>query len=130
MPDGEPACRFSLPIPPSTNHLFSSVAGRNGNAAARRAKTALYKRWLVDAGWELKAQHAIPAEPIGGRLRVLIEAPLHDRRDLDNALKPLLDLIGCGKNGMRIIVDDSLIDDLRIIRATIGERVTVSIWVI
>jgi Holliday junction resolvase RusA-like endonuclease len=65
---------------------------------------------------------------MSGPLRVLIEAPLNRRRDLDNALKPILDILGCGKNGLRIIVDDNMIDDLRIIRAGMGDKCVVSIW--
>ena len=127
MPD-EPACRFSLAIPPSTNNLFSSIQPRRGGVARRRAKAEYYRDWLKDAGWEIKLQAVIPTEPIAGTLRVLIEAPLNRRRDLDNALKPILDILGCGKNGLRIIVDDNMIDDLRIIRAGTGDKCVVSIW--
>ena len=124
MPD-EPACRFTCPFPPSTNHLFSSVAGRSGSAGARRAKSAIYKRWLVDAGWAIKAQ-TVPS--ITGAVRVLIEAPVSRRRDLDNMLKPLLDIMGSSKHGLRIIEDDQMVDDLRIVRSLDGDKVTVSIW--
>ena len=127
MPD-EPACRFTVPIPPSANNLFPSGAHRMGGGERHRLKAAAYKDWLRDAGWEIKGQRAVTVAPMTGLLRVLIEAPLHRRRDLDNALKPLLDLLGCGKNGMRIIVDDSLIDDLRIVRTRTGDKVTISIW--
>jgi len=118
MPD-EPACRFVLPIPPSVNNLFVNRAGKLHGG---RAKGSDYKRWLHDAGWALKVAGGVPNVP--GIVRVLIEAPLNRRRDLDNALKPLLDLLV----KMSVIADDNLIDDLRIVRAGTGDNVTVSIW--
>lgn len=117
MPD-EPACRFELPIPPSVNNLFVNRAGKLHGG---RAKGSDYKRWLHDAGWTIKIglPHHVP-----GIVRVLIEAPLNRRRDLDNVLKPLLDLLV----KMAVIVDDSLIDDLRIVRVGTGDKCVVSIW--
>lgn len=119
MPDDEPACRFTVPIPPSTNNLFV-----NRDRLGGRTASPDYKRWLNDAGWILKAQkREIIAAP-RGYVRVLVEAPLNRRRDLDNALKPLLDLLV----KMSVIADDNLVDDLRIVRAGTGDNVTVSIW--
>jgi hypothetical protein len=119
----EPAARFPVGIPPSVNNLFINVStGRiSGTRAKARIKGFDYRRWLHDEGWALKL---LRIEPVPGIVRVLIEAPLHRRRDLDNALKPLLDLLVT----MHIVENDNLIDDLRIVRAGTGDQVWVSIW--
>jgi crossover junction endodeoxyribonuclease RusA len=114
-PSEAPARRFTAPIPPSANNLFPSYGLRS------RRKSPDYRRWLHDAGWAVKLQKV---GPIAGLVRVLIEAPLHRRRDVDNALKPLLDLLVA----QSVIADDNLIDDLRIVRAGFGEACVVSIW--
>ena len=115
----EPVCRLLLPIPPSTNKLF--VNKRTGG----RAKAAAYKAWLAEAGWEIKLQRP-PAlhPPLVTCLRVLIEAPLGQNRDLDNAIKPILDALV----KMGVIVDDSLVDDLQIIRRGDSGKAMVSLW--
>ena len=123
MANAEPAFRCSVPIPPSANNLFINVGGA---VRGRRARGPDYKRWLHDAGWLIKTQ-VQPAEGaalVPGIVRVLIEAPLNRRRDLDNALKPLLDLMV----KMHIIDNDCWIDDLRIVRIGTGDQVTISIW--
>ena len=117
MPD-EPVCRLLLPVPPSTNNLFRT-------AASRRVRTAAYNAWRDAAGWEIKLQRP-PAlhPPLRTCLRVLIQAPLGQNRDIDNAIKPLLDVLV----KMGVIADDSLVDDLRIVRADMGTLCQVSLW--
>lgn len=117
MPD-EPACRFSCPVGPSVNNLF---VNRDGNIRGGRFRGADYKRWLHDAGWDVKTQKP---QPVPGIVKMLIEAPLHRRRDLDNSLKALLDLTV----NLGLIDGDNLIDDLRIVRAGTGDRCWISIW--
>ena len=120
----EPVCRLLLPIPPSVNNLF--VNKRTGG----RVKAAAYKAWLAEAWWEIKLQRPPHHPPLVTCLRVLIEAPLGQNRDLDNALKPILDALV----KMGVIADDSLVDDLRIVRAradasgAIAQMCTVSLW--
>jgi crossover junction endodeoxyribonuclease RusA len=117
----EPVCRLLLPIPPSTNNLFRNLP------QGGRAKTAAYKSWLIAAGWEIKMQRPPPLHPtLRTCLRVLIEAPLGQNRDLDNAIKPILDILV----KMGVIADDSLIDDLRIVRApsSAASHCVVSLW--
>jgi crossover junction endodeoxyribonuclease RusA len=121
----EPVCRLLLPIPPSTNNLFTN------KRAGGRVKSAKYKAWMDAAGWEIKLQRPPTLHPpLRTCLRVLIEAPLGQNRDLDNALKPLLDVLV----KMGVIADDSLVDDLRIVRNATpraypgGTRCVVSIW--
>lgn len=118
-PRGEPAVRITCPICPSTNNLF---VNRNGKTAGKgRVKGQQYQRWQTDAGWVIRIQQ--PA-PVPGLVAILIEAPLARRRDVDNALKPLLDLLVT----LGIIEDDNRVDDLRIVRTTGGDKMTVSIW--
>ena len=114
MQPSEPAARFTLPICPSVNNLFI-------NASTGRVRGAPYKRWCRDAGWSLREQGVVP---VAGIVAMLIEAPLHRRRDVDNAIKPVLDLLV----RLGVLVDDNLVDDLRITRRGTGDLMTVSIW--
>ena len=115
----DPVCRLVLPIPPSTNNLFRS--GSRGG----RYKTEAYKAWLDAAGWEIKLQRP-PAlhPPLRTCLKVLVEAPVGQNRDIDNLLKPVLDVLV----KMGVIADDSLVDHLEIIRRGEAGKATVSLW--
>lgn len=77
---------LKLPPPPSTNALYSG----------RRFKTASYKAWINEAGWELKMQHW---QPVKGAFELLVQLP--GRGDLDN-LKAVPDLLV----SMGVIPDD------------------------
>lgn len=116
QPQSEPAARFTCPIAPSVNNTNVNRPGRGG-----RARGPEYKRWQHDAGWAVKLQR--PAA-VGGIVAVLIEAPLSRRRDVDNAIKPTLDLLV----KLALIDDDCWIDDLRIVRGGSGSLMTISIW--
>jgi Holliday junction resolvase RusA-like endonuclease len=107
----EAAVRVEMPSPPSTNALYSG----------RRFKTEAYKAWIRSAGWTVKLQSPGTMPP--GRLRVLIEAPLGPRRDVEN-LKAVSDLLVT----LGIIADDRLIDDYRVVRVPQDQPMTVSIW--
>ena len=64
-----PICRLLLPVPPSTNNLF--VNKRGGG----RARAAVYRSWLIEAGWEIKLQRPPALCPaLRTCLRVLIMA--------------------------------------------------------
>ena len=106
----EPACRFTLPISPSTNNLYEG----------RRWKSAAYTNWQTSAGWAVKAQRPVP---LRGRVRVLIEAPFARNRDLDN-IKPVLDLA----QSLGIIENDNRVDRIEIVRTAPGTEMRVSIW--
>lgn len=111
--------RLTLPIPPSANNLFVNAGRVQG-----RRKGVPYRLWLHEAGWAIKLQAGALEPPlIPGIVAVDIRAPLNRRRDLDNALKGLLDILV--RQG--IISDDNLIDDLRIRRAGTDDKMTVEI---
>jgi Holliday junction resolvase RusA-like endonuclease len=114
-----PVCRLLLPVPPSTNNLF-----RNGSHGGRY-KTKAYKAWIAEAGWEIMHQRPPTLHPpLRTCLRVLIEAPIGPNRDIDNVLKPLLDLL----TTMGVYADDKLIDRLEIVRCNNCDKCTVSLW--
>ena len=76
---------IELPMPPSVNQLWFNVPGKG------RARTEPYRNWIEAAGWELKSQRP---ENIVGSVAVKISAGAGDKvRDLDNLIKPLLDLL-------------------------------------
>lgn len=75
---------YSLPVPPSTNNLFASAPGRG------RVKTPHYTRWLTQAGWLIK----LAKQPkIEGAYKLRITVPQKTRADLDNMIKPLVDVL-------------------------------------
>lgn len=95
---------FTVPPPPSTNHLYFNVAGRG------RVKTSAYKAWLEEAGWAAKKQRLAS---FGGPVAVTYIVPEDRRRDLDNYCKGLGDLL----QSLNILQNDSQIDELRVARA-------------
>ena len=76
---------IDLPLPPSVNRLWRSNRGRVHRAAP-------YVAWLKEAGWSLLRQRP---KRLTGWVRISIAAGLPDRRrrDLDNLLKTILDLL-------------------------------------
>jgi crossover junction endodeoxyribonuclease RusA len=76
---------IDLPLPPSVNRLWRSNRGR-----VHRSDP--YAAWLREAGWALLQQRP---KRLTGWVRVSIAAGVPDRRrrDLDNLLKALLDLL-------------------------------------
>lgn len=93
-----------LPVPPSTNALFVAFKQRGG---IERAKTKEYKAWITAAGLMLNVQRP---KPIKGRVQLWIHVPRNNRRDLDNHLKALLDLLV----GHSLIEDDRKVETLYI----------------
>ena len=93
-------------MPPSVNNIFVNVAGRG------RVKTKAYKAWLGEAGWMLvtqRNQHR-SHKRIDGPVAVDVRAyrPASKRRDLDNILKALLDLL----SHTQTIKDDSQVIEI------------------
>jgi len=98
---------IKLPWPPSVNRYWRNVKGRTLISAEGRA----YKKAVAGL---VMAKGLAGAFSGDDRLEVAIAAHVPDkrRRDLDNLLKASLDAIT-----EAIGVDDSQIDDLRIVRA-------------
>ncbi|WP_050578473.1 RusA family crossover junction endodeoxyribonuclease [Rhizobium leguminosarum] len=92
---------FELPMPPSVNKMYSNLPGKG------RVKTKEARQWAFEAGWMLIAQrnrlgsHMCFLGPV--EVHVAAYRPASKRRDLDNILKALLDLLTSTKT----IDDDS-----------------------
>lgn len=102
---------FSLPEPPSVNR-FKNFR-RTGGA---------YPKWKEEAGWEMKIQHPHAHFPFTGL--VLVEMVFARPGDIDNRIKPLLDLL----QYMNVFTNDKQVEK---ITAAFGEvrgrcRVTIS----
>ena len=77
---------FQISIPPSQNAMYRAVDGKV-------IKSRAYRDWEAKEGWALKAQKPVSIVcPIA--VDVVIERDALDkRRDLDNCLKAVLDLL-------------------------------------
>lgn len=74
-----------LPIPPSANHCWANVAG------VGRVRSTSYRRWSKLAMAEIQAQQS---GRVAGKFAVVITAKRTKRaRDIDNIIKPILDLL-------------------------------------
>jgi crossover junction endodeoxyribonuclease RusA len=106
--------------PPSSNHFYAVVRGRKIISSAGR-------RYQEDSALLLLAQ--VPkSSRLTGRAGIHIRAfpPDHRKRDLDNLVKPVLDVLVKA----HVIEDDSLFDDERITRGhtTPGGMIELTIW--
>jgi crossover junction endodeoxyribonuclease RusA len=102
---------LTLPWPPSTNHYWRNVGGRVLISAAGRA----YRQEIARIAAAGRTRGLVQRIPLVDRLSVTIVAspPDRRRRDLDNLLKSLLDALSHAS----VWLDDSQVDDLRVIRA-------------
>lgn len=80
--EGQAHC-FSVPPPPTANLIWRHARGRH-------FKSRDYQAWMTEAGMLLNVQRA---RPIPGPVSISIAAPENGRRDLDNYLKPTVDLL-------------------------------------
>ncbi|MCR9218034.1 MAG: RusA family crossover junction endodeoxyribonuclease [Planctomycetota bacterium] len=117
---GDGAFVVELPYPPSVNHYWRRVGdrtliSREGRKFRKRVCARLERR---------------TAEPMSGRVAVHVTAhpPDRRRRDLDNAMKALLDALGHGG----VYEDDGQIDRLEIERGPVvpGGKVVVRVSVL
>lgn len=76
-----------LPVPPSTNALYSTFI-RKGKIV--RVRSPEYDEWITIAGYQLNLQR--PAQVIG-KATMEVACPRNGRRDLDNHLKGIQDLL-------------------------------------
>lgn len=87
---------LTLPYPPSANHLWRNVSGKT-------LKSEEYRKWLALASALVMSQR--PKAVRGGySLTVIATRPDNRRRDLDNLIKPVSDLLKFSG----VIEDDSL----------------------
>lgn len=76
----------TIPVPPSTNHLFATYQGR-------RIKTRAYRSWIQQAEAVL-LEHVWKGVRFGKEpVRVHVRPPFNGRRDLDNYCKPVGDVL-------------------------------------
>jgi Holliday junction resolvase RusA-like endonuclease len=75
-----------LPLPPSANHAFRNVAGRG------RVTSPDYKAWKMHAGLLLKVRAAGQSVE-ASKYEVEIIVPAKMRGDIDNRIKPIVDLL-------------------------------------
>lgn len=85
---GKPFLSLVLPQPPSANRLWRS--GRTWGGQRVTHPSDEYKAWLTEAGWEAKRQAGACA--IRGPYAMALSVP-PSRRDLDNNVKPVGDLL-------------------------------------
>ena len=92
-----------LPLPPSANNLFANVPGQG------RVKTREYRTWQTAAGWRLFAQVSADMR-VTGPYVVDIILPEKMLGDIDNRIKPILDLLV----GMERTPDDKHLRELHV----------------
>jgi len=111
----------TLPWPPTVNTYYRNLKGKTLiSAKGRKYRDAVADQVLIQCAFNGQFTGYV------GRLGVLIEAYPPDKRsrDLDNILKSLLDSLT--KAG--VWADDSQIDDLQVVRKTVGGMVRVQVW--
>ncbi len=106
---------ISVPLPPTSNHRLVPIGGR-------QVKSPEYRAWMNQAAWlirsQLTAQKHYEALSTEVFVRVAVTFPDRRKRDLDNVLKPLNDvLVQAG-----VIKDDSLIKFQSIYRNAINKE--------
>jgi crossover junction endodeoxyribonuclease RusA len=107
---------FKIPVlPPSANRLWR----RSGT---RIHKATAYTRWLADTGLYVKAQRPMP---VVGPYKLSISAVRPDkrRRDVDNLIKPINDLLV----HLGLVRDDSDCDLVSARWVTTGDGVSIRI---
>lgn len=83
---------FRFPVPPSTNNLYVDRITKGGKrpGPGGRRKHPRYKEWIKVAGLILISQMQ---EPIASPVNIELCIPRDRRRDLDNYIKPTIDLL-------------------------------------
>ncbi len=106
-----------LSYPPSANHIW-----RRAGKLIHRSQG--YQNWLRTAGWQAKAQLA-KQQCVEGpyKLSILAVRPDRRRRDLDNLLKAISDLL----KSIGAISDDHMAEAINMRWITTGEGVTVRV---
>lgn len=98
-----------LPFPPSVNNLFAQA---RVNGKTRRFQSKRYKAWRREAEAHLLWKHSpLPRFTYPVSVGIIIQPPDARRRDADNLVKPLLDLLV--RVGM--LADDSLVKSIQVV---------------
>ena len=93
-----------LPVPPSANRMYVPSVNR-------QIKTNQYKNWLNEAS-TIATRWQVESLPPKTPIKVELYANISRRRDLDNLIKPTLDMLQFAG----IIQDDRHIDKIRMAR--------------
>jgi Holliday junction resolvase RusA-like endonuclease len=75
---------LDLPMPPSANLIWRTARGRT-------YRSPDYAAWREQAGWLVKG-----CKPVAGPVRVEIAVSQKARGDIDNRIKPVLDVLVAG----------------------------------
>ena len=78
--------RLELPYPPTLNTAFINIPGRG------RVTSGKYKAWTTEALWMVKSQKPTKFS-VEVSISIGIVAPDKRPRDIDNLIKPCLDLL-------------------------------------
>lgn len=87
-------------LPPSVNKMYRG----------KRYKTDHYKIWISNAGWDVLQQRTPKLGPQSVNLEIEVKRPDKRKRDLDNLLKPIQDLLV----RQSIIEDDKQVKSIKI----------------
>ncbi len=101
---------LAVAVPPSVNAMYSNVPGKG------RLKTKDYRAWAREAEWAIAANKEWRADKraFGPGFKVTLFLPMNMRGDIDNRLKPILDLLV----RMRVTVDDKHAAEVKAVKAT------------
>lgn len=108
-----------LPVPPSANRLHVPV-GRG-----RNIKSAAYRSWCAEANARiLQARLRRRDFEAGTTFRLRLTVPINRRRDLDNCVKPVLDILTPDPRAgvLGICPDDRWCDEVRAQRVPLPEK--------
>jgi Holliday junction resolvase RusA-like endonuclease len=117
--------QIHIPYPPSANRLWIRAkkgVRKDGKAKRAMRKSDEYAKWLVDAGWHIKAQR--PGKIEGPyKLSLLAARPDKRHRDISNLIKATEDVL----QSVGIIRNDSDCEMITARWVTIGSGVQVFI---
>lgn len=112
---------IELPFPVPTNGLYRNVRGLG------RVKTSRYCKWIDEAGWQVKTQsiedEMLNYGSLSYHLNITLARPDKRKRDLDNCVKAISDLLVT--HG--ITPDDSLMQSLTVRWADAQDGPTVKV---
>ena len=94
---------IELTVPPSANHMDGPIIQKGGKPGMKRMSK--YRNWLKSAGWELNIARPTPLPP-EATYAILVLANVTRQRDVDNIIKPTLDLLAA----MQVTPDDRYCD--------------------